>query len=78
MAETYVIHIRELPSRKLRKRVRSFLKGAEVSVEDADGHRYTVVVQKNKLLLREDFGSGTLEFCGHPNDEYRNWGPSLS
>jgi hypothetical protein len=78
MAETYVMNIRELPSRKLRKRVRSFLKGGEVSVEDVDGHRYTVVVQKNKLLLREDFHPGSLEFCGHPDQEFGKWGPSLS
>jgi hypothetical protein len=34
MAETCIIRIRDIPTRKLRKKVRGFLKGEGVSVED--------------------------------------------
>ncbi|MFW9846233.1 MAG: hypothetical protein ACFFD6_05775 [Candidatus Thorarchaeota archaeon] len=51
MAETHIINIRELPGRRLRKRVRVFLEGEEVSVEDSDGQGYDVSICRNKLLI---------------------------
>lgn len=51
MAETCVINIRDLPGRKLRKRVRVFLQGESVSVEDVEGQSYGVSLQRNKLLI---------------------------
>ncbi len=51
MAETCVINIRDLPGRKLRKRVRVFLQGDAVSVEDDEGQTYGVTIQRNKLLI---------------------------
>ena len=51
MAETCIINIRDLPGRKLRKRVRVFLKGEAVSVEDEEGQTYGVTIQRNKVLI---------------------------
>ncbi len=56
MAETCIIRIGDIPGRKLRRRVRVFLEGDEVSVEDVEGRRYGVVIHKNKLILRSDDG----------------------
>ncbi|MFW9800249.1 MAG: hypothetical protein ACFFD9_07430 [Candidatus Thorarchaeota archaeon] len=52
MAETCIIEIGDIPGRKLRRRVRVFLQGDEVLVEDANGRRYGVLIQKNRLILR--------------------------
>ncbi|MFW9968168.1 MAG: hypothetical protein ACFFEA_13515 [Candidatus Thorarchaeota archaeon] len=51
MAETCIINIRDLPGRKLRKRVRVFLKGEAVSVEDEEGQTYGVTIQRNRVLI---------------------------
>ncbi|MGQ4911183.1 MAG: hypothetical protein ACP6KW_03355 [Candidatus Thorarchaeota archaeon] len=51
MAESYVIKIGDIPSRKLRKRVRGFLRGADVSLIDNDGNILGVVLKKNRLVL---------------------------
>ncbi|MFQ5832220.1 MAG: hypothetical protein ACE5H4_05940 [Candidatus Thorarchaeota archaeon] len=56
MAETCILKIGDIISRKLRRRVRVFLEGDEVSVEDVNGRRYGVVIHKNKLILRLDDG----------------------
>ncbi|MHA2068583.1 MAG: hypothetical protein ACXABY_29830 [Candidatus Thorarchaeota archaeon] len=51
MAETCVINIRDLPGRRLRKRVRVFLQGEAVSVEDDEGQTYGVTIQRNKVMI---------------------------
>ncbi|UCE09208.1 MAG: hypothetical protein JSW61_09525 [Candidatus Thorarchaeota archaeon] len=54
MAETCLIRIRDLPSRALRKRVRGFLAGDNVSIEDDTGKVFAVAVSKNRIVLRCD------------------------
>ncbi|MHA1768300.1 MAG: hypothetical protein ACTSV3_00405 [Candidatus Thorarchaeota archaeon] len=54
MAESYVIKTGDIPSRKLRKRVRGFLRGADVSLIDNDGNILGVVLKKNRLVLVRD------------------------
>jgi hypothetical protein len=54
MAETYVIKIGDLPSRKLRKRVRGFLKGDDVSLISDDGQTFGVVLKRNQLVIAQD------------------------
>ncbi|UCH03688.1 MAG: hypothetical protein JSW05_08815 [Candidatus Thorarchaeota archaeon] len=56
MAETCIINIGDLPGRRLRRKVRVFMQGEEVSVEDAAGRRYGVAIRRNKLILRSDDG----------------------
>jgi hypothetical protein len=56
MAETRIIRMKDLPSRDLRKQVKVFLQGEEVSVEDESGQKFGVIIQKNKLLFRPDDG----------------------
>ncbi|NHJ13334.1 MAG: hypothetical protein EAX95_06630 [Candidatus Thorarchaeota archaeon] len=56
MAETCIIKIRDIPSPDLRKQVKVFLQGEEVSVEDESGRKFGVTIQKNKLLFRPDDG----------------------
>ena len=51
MAEAYVIRIGDIPSRSLRKRVRSFLEDEDVSLVDDLGQRFGVVLKKNRLVL---------------------------
>ncbi len=75
MAETCIICIRDLSSRALQKRVRGFLAGGKVSVEDDTGRTFEVVCRKNRVILRcsgddhhvEYFGKGdsTGVFLGH-------------
>ena len=56
MAETCEISLKSLPSRSLRKQVRGFLRGEEVSVRDTSGQLYIVGLKRNKLvLIPEDF-----------------------
>ncbi len=53
MAETHTLHLREIPSRTLRKKVRVFLHGGDVSVEVESGSRYEVELQSStKIVLR--------------------------
>jgi hypothetical protein len=51
MAETYVIPMGEITSRKLRKTVKVFVKEADVSLFDDDGQQYGVALEKNRLVL---------------------------
>ena len=54
MAETYIIRIGDLPSRKMRKRVKGFLRDADVAVVADDGQEFGVVLTKNQLVLKSD------------------------
>ena len=54
MAETYIIHIRDLPSRKIRKRVKGFLRDADVAVVADDGQKFGVILDKNQLVITPD------------------------
>ncbi len=54
MAETYVIPIGNIPSRKLRKTVKVFIKGEDVFLFDDDGHEFGVTLEKNQLILKHD------------------------
>lgn len=52
MAETYVISIRKIPSRKLRKTVKVFMKEEDVSLFDDEGQEFGVSLEKNQLVLK--------------------------
>ncbi|MFW9806617.1 MAG: hypothetical protein ACFFFK_07810 [Candidatus Thorarchaeota archaeon] len=52
MAETYVIPMGEIPSRKLRKTIKVFIKEEDVSLIDDDGQQYGVTLEKNRLVLK--------------------------
>jgi len=52
MAETYVIPMGDIPSRKLRKTVKVFIKEADVSLYDDGGQQYGVTLEKNRLVLK--------------------------
>ncbi|MFW9797958.1 MAG: hypothetical protein ACFFE2_13035 [Candidatus Thorarchaeota archaeon] len=52
MAETYVIPMGDIPSRKLRKTVKVFIKGKDVSLYDDGGQQYGVTLEKNRLVLK--------------------------
>lgn len=54
MAETCTITLKQLPSRSLRKQVRSFVRGEDVSLRDSSGVFYTVDLKRNKLVLKPD------------------------
>ncbi len=54
MAETYVIPMGNIPSRKLRKTVKVFIKGEDVLLLDDDGHEFGVTLEKNQLVLKLD------------------------
>ena len=54
MAETYIIKIGDIPTRKLRKRVRGFLQGEDVSLITDDGQTFGVVLKRNQLVLTPD------------------------
>ena len=56
MAETCIIKIGDLPGRRLRRKVRVFMQGEEVSVEDAAGRRYGVAIRRDKMVLQSDDG----------------------
>ncbi|MHA1863376.1 MAG: hypothetical protein ACTSWA_06385 [Candidatus Thorarchaeota archaeon] len=52
MAETYIIRIGDLPTRKIRKRVRGFLRNEDVAVVADDGQTFGVVLEKNQLVIK--------------------------
>jgi hypothetical protein len=52
MAETYIIRMGRIPSRKLRKTVRLFIKEEDVSLYDDDGQQFGVTLEKNRLVLK--------------------------
>lgn len=52
MAETYVIPMGDIPSRKLRKTVKVFLKEKDVSLVDDGGQQFGVTLEKNRLVLK--------------------------
>ena len=54
MAETYTICMGDLPSRKIRKRVKGFLRDDDVAVVATDGQKFGVVLEKNKLVITPD------------------------
>ncbi|MFX1481698.1 MAG: hypothetical protein ACFFCP_00765 [Promethearchaeota archaeon] len=54
MAETYVIPIREIPSRKLRKTVKVFVKEEDVSLVDDEGQEYGISLENNRLVLKSE------------------------
>ncbi len=54
MAETYIIRIGDLPSRKIRKRVRGFLRNEDVALVANDGQTFGVVLEKNQLVIKSD------------------------
>ena len=54
MAETYVIRIGDIPSRKIRKRVRGFLRNEDVALVANDGQMFGVVLEKNQLVIKSD------------------------
>jgi len=54
MAETYIIRIGDIPSRKIRKRVRGFLEDEDVAVVINDGQKFGVILEKNQLIIKSD------------------------
>ena len=52
MAETYVIPMGDIPSRKLRKTIKVFIKEEDVSLFDDDGQQFGVTLEKNRLILK--------------------------
>ena len=54
LAETYIIHIGDLPSPKLRNEVKGFLRDADVAVVAHDGQKFGVVLEKNQLVITPD------------------------
>ncbi len=54
MAETYIIRIDDIPSRKIRKNVRSFLEDHDVSIVGEDGQSFEVILDKNQLVVVRD------------------------
>ena len=51
MAETYVISMKKIPSRKLRKTVKVFIREDDVSLFDDEGQEFGVALEKNQLVL---------------------------
>ena len=54
MAETFIIRIGDIPSRKVRKRVKGFLRDEDVAVVADDGQKFGVVLEKNQLIITPD------------------------
>ena len=54
MAETYIIRIDDIPSKKIRKNVQSFLEGHDVSIVGEDGQSLEVILEKNQLVVARD------------------------
>ncbi|MHA3962217.1 MAG: hypothetical protein AM325_001650 [Candidatus Thorarchaeota archaeon SMTZ1-45] len=52
MAETYVIPMGDIPSRKLRKTVKVFIKEEDVFLFDDDGQEFGVTLERNKIILK--------------------------
>ena len=63
MAETYIIKLGDITSRKLRKRVRSFLASGDVSLITDDGQTFGVVLKRNQLVLTQDEEGSTNVSC---------------
>ena len=51
MAETCEITLKIFPSRKMRKQVKNFMKGEDVTVKDISGQIYSVELKRNRLVL---------------------------
>ncbi len=58
MAETCEIALKRIPSRSLRKQVKEFIKGDDVSVRDITGQLYSVDLKRNKLVLKPEENIG--------------------
>jgi hypothetical protein len=54
MAETYIIRIGDIPSRKIRNKVKGFLRDEDVAVVADDGQKFGVVLEKNRLVITPD------------------------
>lgn len=54
MAETYIIRINDIPSKKIRKIVRSFLEDHDVAVIGENGQNLEVVLERNQLVIACD------------------------
>ena len=54
LAETYVIPMGKIPSRKLRKTVKVFMKEEDVSLFDDEGQEFGISFEKNKLVLKSE------------------------
>jgi hypothetical protein len=54
MAETHIIRIGDIPSRKIRKSVRGFLENDDVAVVVDDGQIFGVALEKNHLIMKSD------------------------
>jgi hypothetical protein len=52
MAETYIIRIGDIPSRKIRKSVRIFLESDDVAVVVNDGQKFGVILERNHLIIK--------------------------
>ena len=52
MAETYIIPMGTIPSRKLRKTVKVFIKEDDVLLTDDEGHELGVTLERNKIILK--------------------------
>ena len=74
MAETCIIRIRDLPSRALQKRVRGFLAGGNVSVEDDTGREFIVTHHKNRVILRCSDDDHTAVYFGKGDSAGGFWG----
>lgn len=64
MAETCEIALKQIPSRNLRKQVRSFVKGEDVTVQDISGQIYSVDIKRNKLILKPEENVGAHNSTG--------------
>jgi hypothetical protein len=54
MAETYVIPMGQIPSRKLRKTIKVFIKEEDVFLFDDDGQEFGISLEKNRLVIKTD------------------------
>ena len=52
MAETYIL-LKDLPGRKLRKQIRSFVNDDDVSIVDTEGLHFTVKIKRGKMILSQ-------------------------
>ena len=73
MTETRIIRIKDLPTRKLRKRVRRFLK-EDVSVKDVKGKWFDIILNRQILMMKSDDDEYTLstEMQGDYECDFRN------
>jgi hypothetical protein len=54
LAETYIIKMKKLPSRKLRKTVKVFMKEEDVVLFDDEGQEFGISLEKNRFILRSE------------------------